>query len=56
MKAPLYLDPAIFLTISFASRQDLYPVRYRRLGAFLILTALAVVLAIRNLRRSGETV
>ncbi len=56
VKAPLYLNPIFFLTMSFASQQQLYPEWYRCLGVFLSLTALAVVLAVHNLRRSGESV
>jgi ABC-2 type transport system permease protein len=56
VKAPMYLNPLFFLTMSFSSRQQLYPEWFRCLGVFLFLTAVAVVLAVRNLRRSGELV
>jgi ABC-2 type transport system permease protein len=56
VKAPMYLNPLFFLTMSFSSRQQLYPEWFRCLGVFLFLTAVAVVLAVRNLRSSGELV
>jgi len=52
VKAPMYLNPLFFLTMSFSSRQQLYPEWFRCLGVFLFLTAVAVVLAVRNFRRS----
>lgn len=55
MKFPLYLNPFFFLTVSFATPQQLYPEWYRCLAVFVILTSLAMALSIRNIRKSGES-
>lgn len=56
IKAPLYLNPIFFLTTSLATPAELYPEWYRCLAVFLIVTALAVTLSLRNLRKSGESI
>lgn len=55
-KAPLYLNPVFFLTMAFASPEQLYPEWFRCLGVFVFVSLLAIVLTVRNVRKSGETV
>lgn len=55
IKAPMYLNPFFFLTMSFAPLRELYPEWTTCLLTFVGIGAIAVLLTIRNLRRSGET-
>jgi hypothetical protein len=56
VKAPLFLNPVFFLTMGFAPIGQLYPEWLTSLGIFLFLTLAAILLTLRNLRRSGENV
>jgi ABC-2 type transport system permease protein len=56
VKAPLYLNPAFFLTMGFSPVQQLYPEWVRSLSVFVSLGLLATLLTLWNLRRSGEVV
>lgn len=50
----LYLNPYFLVGMAFVRPQEWYPDWYISLGAFLLLGAIAVLLALRNLRRTGE--
>jgi ABC-type transport system involved in multi-copper enzyme maturation permease subunit len=54
--APLYLNPFFLVTVVFVSPHDWYPDWVWSAVAFLALTILAVILALRNIRRSGTQV
>jgi ABC-2 type transport system permease protein len=54
IRAPMYANPFFFLTASFAPPNQLYPAWVTCAGVFLLLGAVAVALALRNLRRRGD--
>lgn len=56
MKAPLYLNPVFFLTVSFAPKEQLFPEWVTCLTVFVLLGGLSALLTLRNLRRSGDVV
>jgi ABC-type transport system involved in multi-copper enzyme maturation permease subunit len=56
MKVPLYFNPLFFLTMGFVPARSLYPEWVRSLVVFVLLTLIASLLTLWNLRRSGESV
>jgi hypothetical protein len=54
IRAPMYANPFFFLTTSFAPLKQLYPAWVTCAGVFILLGAVAVALALRNLRRRGD--
>ncbi|MFY9802253.1 MAG: ABC transporter permease subunit [Candidatus Acidiferrales bacterium] len=54
VKAPLYLNPLFFITVSLVPRSQLYPEWFICLAVFAVIAALSAALTIRNLRRSGD--
>lgn len=54
IRAPMYVNPFFFLTASFAPPKQLYPAWITCAGVFIALSALAVALTLRNLRRRGD--
>jgi len=55
VKAPLYLNPIFFLTMSFVPKDQLYPEWVSCLIVFLVLGVVSALLTLWNLRRSGES-
>jgi ABC-type transport system involved in multi-copper enzyme maturation permease subunit len=55
IRAPLYLNPVYFLTTALVPRQLLYPEWFWCLVTFMVLGILCVLLAMRNIRRGGDT-
>jgi len=56
LKAPLYFNPAFFLTMAFVPADQLYPEWVQCLAVFLLLGVVSTLLTLRNLRRGGEMV
>jgi hypothetical protein len=54
LKAPLYLNPIFFVTVSLVPRGQLYPEWFICLAVFFAISVLSAVLTLRNLRRSGD--
>jgi ABC-2 type transport system permease protein len=54
VKAPLYLNPLFFITVSLVPRNQLYPEWFTCLLVFFAVAALSAALTLRNLRRSGD--
>ena len=54
IRAPLYLNPVFFLTAGFVPRSQLYPVWFWCLVTYAAVAVLCVLLALRNIRRSGD--
>jgi len=54
VKAPLYLNPLVFITVSLVPRRQLYPEWFICLSVFSAIAALSAILTLRNLRRSGD--
>lgn len=52
----LYLNPYFLVSIAFVRPSELYPDWYISFAAFIVLGFLAMALALRNLRRTGEHV
>jgi len=52
--APLYLNPYFLVSMAFVAEKEWYPDWFIAIGAFVLLGAIAVLLALRNLRRGGE--
>jgi ABC-type transport system involved in multi-copper enzyme maturation permease subunit len=55
VKAPMYLNPFYFLTVSFAQFGNLYPEWTTCLIVYFVVGVIAVLLTIYNVRRSGES-
>lgn len=53
-RASLYINPVFFLTTAFVPRAQLYPQWFWSLVTFIVVGAVCVLLAIRNIRRSGD--
>lgn len=53
-RASLYINPVFFLTTAFVPRAQLYPQWFWTLVTFIVVATLCVLLAIRNIRRSGD--
>jgi hypothetical protein len=54
VKAPLYLNPIFFVTVSLVPRGQLYPEWFICLAVFFAVAALSAALTLHNLRRSGD--
>lgn len=54
LKAPLYLNPVYFLTMSLVPADQLYPEWVQCLAVFSLLGVVSALLTLRNLRRGGE--
>ncbi len=54
IKGALYFNPFFFLTMSFAPVRELYPEWTTCLLIYIALALLAILLTMRNLRRTGE--
>lgn len=54
VKAPLYVNPVFFITMSLVPRGQLYPEWFICLAVFVAISALSAALTLRNLRRSGD--
>ncbi len=54
IRAPMYINPFFFLTASFAPPRQLYPAWATCAAIYILLGAVAVLLTLRNLRRSGD--
>jgi len=54
IKAPLFLNPVFFLTMSFAPKDQLYPEWVCCLAVYLVLAGVSALLTVRNIRRGGE--
>jgi ABC-2 type transport system permease protein len=52
--APLYFNPVFFLTTGFVPRSQLYPEWFWCLVTYVVVSVLCVLLALRNIRRSGD--
>jgi ABC-2 type transport system permease protein len=55
LKLPLYFNPVYFLTASLVPPDQLYPDWVLCLAVFTLLGVASVLLTVRNLSRSGET-
>ncbi len=55
IKAPLFFNPFFFLTMSFVPANQLYPEWVQCLAVFVFLGILSALLALRNIRRGGES-
>lgn len=55
-RTPMYFNPFFFLTVAFVRKDQLYPEWIQCLIVFLSIAGVSVLLALRNLRRSGNTV
>jgi ABC-2 type transport system permease protein len=53
-RAALYANPAFFLTTAFVPRAQLYPAWCWSLAIFISISVLCILLALRNIRRSGD--
>jgi ABC-type transport system involved in multi-copper enzyme maturation permease subunit len=53
-RALLYINPVFFLTTAFVPRAQLYPQWFWSLVTFVVVAVLCTLLAIRNIRRSGD--
>lgn len=53
-RVALYANPAFFLTTAFVPRAQLYPAWCWCLVVFVLVSVLCVLLALQNIRRSGE--
>jgi ABC-type transport system involved in multi-copper enzyme maturation permease subunit len=53
-RASLYINPVFFLTTAFVPRAQLYPQWFWSLVTFLAVGVLCILLAVRNIRRSGD--
>jgi ABC-2 type transport system permease protein len=54
IRVPMYINPFFFLTASFAPPRQLYPAWVTCAGVYILLSAVAVVFTLRNLRRRGD--
>lgn len=54
VKAPLFLNPLFFVTVSLVPRGELYPEWFICLAVFVSISVLSAALTLRNLRRSGD--
>ena len=54
--APLYLNPYFLVGMAFFSEKEWYPDWYISAGAFALIGCLAILFALRNLRKGGEQV
>jgi len=56
IRVPLYFNPIFFLTMGFTPARQLVPEWMTSLGIYLFLALGAILLTLRNLRRSSEEV
>jgi ABC-2 type transport system permease protein len=54
IRASLYVNPVFFLTAGFVPPSQLYPSWFLCMGTFGVVGVICVLLAIRNIRRSGD--
>jgi hypothetical protein len=55
VKAPLFFNPAFFLTMAFQPLENLYPEWVTCLLVFVLLGIISALLSLRNLRRSWNS-